>query len=167
MCIRDMVSICLEYVEDDSENIYIYASCENRSTLCDYFYKINGQIWQRHHLNRIPEKNYDVSRERQSSCLDILNKDVDKIEKVCQKYNQPMPTQFKLVYDVAKNSLDAHYEYENQYSDDPLSLIHIWTHARCGCWTGPKRRKPSGRRGGMKMCAPRCRPWKKGAGLWP
>ena len=115
----DMVSICLEYVEDDAEKIYIYASCENRSTLCEYFYKINGQIWQRHHLNRIPEKNYDVSRERQSSCLDILNKDVDKIEKVCQKYNQPMPTQFKLVYDVAKNSLDAHYDYENQYSDDP------------------------------------------------
>ena len=29
-----------------------------------------------------------------------------------------MPTQFKLVYDVSKNSLDTHYEYEDQYSYD-------------------------------------------------
>ena len=42
-----------------------------------------------------------------------------KIKCICEKYNQPMPTQFKLVYDVSKNSLDTHYEYENQYSDDP------------------------------------------------
>ena len=114
----DMVSICLEYVEDDAEKIYIYASCENRVIHCDYFYKINGQIWERHLLDQIPGKNYDVSGERQDMCLSVLSKDVDKIEGVCQKYNHPMPTQFKLVYDVSKNSLDTHYEYEDQYSYD-------------------------------------------------
>ena len=116
----DMVSICLEYVEDDAEKINIYASCENRAITGDYFYKINGQIWQRHHLNRIPGKNYDVSGERQGMCMRILLQDVQKIQAACKTYNQPMPTQFKLVYDVAKNSLDAHYEYENQYSYDPV-----------------------------------------------
>ena len=114
-----MVSICLEYVEDDAEKIYIYASCENRAITGDYFYKINGQIWERHLLNRIPGKNYDVSGERQRMCLRILLQDVQKIQEVCKTYNQPMPTQFKLVYDVAKHSLDTHYEYENQYSYDP------------------------------------------------
>ena len=80
----DMVSICLEYVEDDAEKIYIYVSI-------------------------------DIQRQ----CSQIILDDIDKIKCICEKYNQPMPTQFKLVYDVAKNSLDTHYEYENQYSDDP------------------------------------------------
>ena len=115
----DMVSICLEYVEDDAEKIYIYASCENRATACNWFFKIDGKLWKKHLLNQISGKGYDVSIDIQRQCSQIILDDIDKIKCICEKYNQPMPTQFKLVYDVAKNSLDTHYEYENQYSDDP------------------------------------------------
>ena len=115
----DMVSICLEYVEDDAEKIYIYASCENRATACNWFFKIDGKLWKKHLLNQISGKGYDVSIDIQRQCSQIILDDIDKIKCICEKYNQPMPTQFKLVYDVAKNSLDTHYAYENQYSDDP------------------------------------------------
>ena len=116
----DMVSICLEYVEDDAEKIYIYASCENRATACNWFFKIDGKLWKKHLLNQISGKGYDVSIDIQRQCSQIILDDIDKIKCICEKYNQPMPTQFKLVYDVAKNSLDTHYEYENQYSYDPV-----------------------------------------------
>jgi len=58
----DMVSICLEYVDDNADIIYIYASFESNIISCDYFYRIEGILYERHAL---PE-GYDVSIERQS-----------------------------------------------------------------------------------------------------
>ena len=68
----DMVSICLEYVEDDAEKIYIYASCENRATACNWFFKIDGKLWKKHLLNQISGKGYDVSIDIQRQCSQII-----------------------------------------------------------------------------------------------
>ncbi len=38
----DMVDICLEYVEDRAEKIYIYCSFEGGVQSCNFFYKVNG-----------------------------------------------------------------------------------------------------------------------------
>lgn len=118
----DMVSICFEYANYDVEKIYIYGSWENGVLFCDYFFKVNGRVLQRHHLNQIAGKNYDVSRERQSDCLDILLEDMEKIKKACKKFGQPMPTQIKLIYDVTSKKMESEYKYENQYSSVPYKL---------------------------------------------
>lgn len=114
----DMVSICLEYVDDRADNIYIYCSCEDTAYATGYFYKINGKMKRKHKVNEeLPD--CDVSYDVQEQVLDILTEDLLKIHEVCEKYEHPMPTEMKLVYDVKRNSLTADYRYDYVYSNDP------------------------------------------------
>ncbi|MBO0589751.1 DUF600 domain-containing protein [Sporosarcina sp. E16_8] len=119
----DMVSICLEYVEERAEKIYIYCSFEEGIVSSDYFYNINGKIVERHKLNDMlssGENNYDVSVQRQSGVVKILNMDIKSVIKLCKEYNREMPTEMKLIYNIEENSLKAEYKYELVYSDDPV-----------------------------------------------
>lgn len=47
----DMISICMEYVEDRADKVYVYASREEGVTLSDFFYLINGKYVEPHKLN--------------------------------------------------------------------------------------------------------------------
>ena len=47
----------------------------------------------------------------------ILNEDMVALRKVCEELQREMPTQIKLIYDVAANSLDADYRYDIIYSN--------------------------------------------------
>ncbi|MGL5150830.1 MAG: hypothetical protein ACRC7N_09710 [Clostridium sp.] len=117
----DMVSICLEYVDNRAEKIYIYGSFEEGVVSSDYFYNINGKVLERHKLNDAiidTEKKYNTSVERQKGVIKILNTDIKSMMKLCKEYQREMPTEIKLVYDVSKNSLRAEYEYDLVYSND-------------------------------------------------
>ena len=104
----DMVSICLEYVQGKADKIYIYAAFEPRVSGAGCFFSVKGKLVQRHLVNQeIPEVNLD----HQIQVLDILMKDLEKLNSICQKFNQPMPTEIKMIYDVKKNSLSANYQY--------------------------------------------------------
>ena len=46
----DMVEICLEYVEDRAEKIYIYCSFEGGVQSCNFFYKVNGKVVKKSRL---------------------------------------------------------------------------------------------------------------------
>lgn len=119
----DMVSICLEYVEERAEKIYIYCSFEEGIVSSDYFYNINGKIVERHKLNDMlssGENNYDVSVQRQSGVVKILNMDIKSVINLCKEYNREIPTEMKLIYNIEENSLKAEYKYELVYSDDPV-----------------------------------------------
>jgi hypothetical protein len=120
----DMVSICLEYVENNADKIYIYCSFEDSVVSCDYFYDISGTIVKRHKLNNVVSSEfgnykYDVSIERQDGVLSVINEDIIKLADLCKKYGKAKPTEIKLIYDVSKNSLDAKYKYDIVYSNDP------------------------------------------------
>lgn len=119
----DMVSICLEYVDNRAEKIYIYGSFEEGVVSSDYFYNINGKVLERHKLNDAlinTEKKYDTSVERQKGVIKILNTDIKSMLKLCKEYQREMPTEIKLVYDVSKNNLRVEYEYDLVYSNDPV-----------------------------------------------
>jgi hypothetical protein len=120
----DMVSICLEYASDRADKIYIYCSHEGSSVFCNFFYRINGIMLRKHKLNdAILNSNdgffYEIDEERQDKALEIINEDLDKIAELCKKFNRPMPTEMKLVYDVKKNSIVAKYKYDLIYSIIP------------------------------------------------
>ena len=69
----DMVSICLEYVENKADKIYLYASFESNVMASNYFYDIGGTILNKHKLNDANNGFvYDVSFDRQKACLNIL-----------------------------------------------------------------------------------------------
>ena len=121
----DMVSICLEYVDNRADRIYIYCSCEETIISSDFFYCIEGKIKERHELNEdnVNKSNkyiYDTSSERQDMVLEILTEDIEKIKALCQRYNKEMPTEIKLIYDVQKNKLKAEYKYDLVYYNEPV-----------------------------------------------
>lgn len=120
----DMVSICLEYVQDRAEKIYVYCSFEERVISSDYFFSINGRIVRKHKLNDALDSSdsfrYDTSVERQKGVLNIINDDIEKIYRLCSEHKREMPTEIKLMYDVVQNSLKAEYKYELVYSNDPV-----------------------------------------------
>lgn len=129
----DMVSICLEYIENRAENIYIYCSFEHNVVFSSFYFKINGSIFKKHKVNDgltagdIP---FNVSIERQKATVTIINEDIRKLIKLCEKYSRIMPTQIKLVYDVKSNSLCADYQYEPLYSEDvenrAMDILEAW-----------------------------------------
>ena len=70
----DMVAICLEYVENRAEKIYIYCSFENGMISSGFFYRVNGKIVKKNKLNDVivdGQKKYDVSIERQKGAINI------------------------------------------------------------------------------------------------
>ncbi|GHT68392.1 hypothetical protein FACS1894110_15830 [Spirochaetia bacterium] len=124
----DMVDICLEYVENKAEEIYIYVSREGRTQTGNVFYKINNMFVKKYELNDALTEDerkkfqYDVSDVQQNGVLAIINEDIEKIEKLCKQYDKAMPTEMKIVYDVAKTSMKAEYRYDLVYTNDPDKL---------------------------------------------
>ncbi|OPX41835.1 hypothetical protein CLHUN_42950 [Ruminiclostridium hungatei] len=123
----DMISICLEYVENRANKVYLYASCEGDIISSNFFYNINHKYVKKHKLNdaiHLGEEGYDVSTERQFEVLDIINKDVEKIKKLCEECDREMPTELKLIYDVISGELQAEYKYELVYLKDAVKTAN-------------------------------------------
>lgn len=135
----DMVSICLEYVDNYAEDIYIYCSYEPEMYAFDVFYKINGHVVLKNNvnsavndINNVEKKNmfYDTSEGRQEAVLDIGLKDLQEIHKKCKEFNREMPTEMKLRYNVKQNSLQGKYKYDLVYSKNeellPDDIFDLW-----------------------------------------
>lgn len=117
----DMVSICLEYASDRADMIYICCACEGSATTAEYFYRINGKVVNRGQLNdainlKTSGFRYDTSTDVQRQTLRIILDDIADINKLCKKYDRPMPTEMKLIYDVKRNKLSVSYRYDLVYS---------------------------------------------------
>ena len=126
----DMISICMEYVEDRADKVYVYASCEEGVIASRFCYMINNKYVKSHKLNDTVEnevERYDVSAERNFMVLDILNKDIEKIQVLCKEHNRDMPTVMKLIYDVKSGNFKAEYKYDLVYTHDEIkTATHIF-----------------------------------------
>ncbi|KJL05260.1 MULTISPECIES: immunity protein YezG family protein [Priestia] len=117
----DMISICMEYVEDRADKVYVYASREEGVTASDFFYLINDKYVERHKVNDAWEKEkYDVSTKRQLMVLNIINDDVEKIEELCRAYKRDMPTEMKLIYHARSGRFKAEYKYDFVHTHDDI-----------------------------------------------
>lgn len=113
----DMVSICLEYIKSQGDKIYIYCSNENNVYYVGYFYEINGKLKERHKIHEaLP--NCNTSEDLQRQVMKILIDNLKKIEDVCKKFDRPIPTEMKLVYDIQQNNLKAKYQYVSIFTKD-------------------------------------------------
>lgn len=131
----DMIQICLDYAEDMADEVYIYGSFEDNTVSCDYFYRIGGEVLERHELNQAGDI-YDTSIQRQKACMHVLNDDIKKMITVCNQYNMDMPMEIKLIYNVDKNSVSADYKYSpvySQYSDKTADdIFQSWMEEKKG-----------------------------------
>ena len=126
----DMISICMEYVEDRADKVYIYTSREEGVIASDFFYLINDKYVEPHKLNdalKNEEERYDVSAEWNFMVLDILNEGVGKIKALCKEYERDIPTEMKLIYDVKSGNFKAEYKYDLVYTHDEIKTAsHIF-----------------------------------------
>ena len=118
----DMVSICLEYINNRAEKVYIHCMNDNGLINSNFFYKINGKVFERHKLNNDfndIQPSYEDFLDLQIQVLRILCEDIQKLTDICKNYDRPMPSEMKLIYDVQKNKLSAQYSYDFEISEDP------------------------------------------------
>ncbi|PTY79252.1 DUF600 domain-containing protein [Heyndrickxia sporothermodurans] len=125
----DMISICLEYVENKADKVYVYGSSEEGIISANFFYLINNMYVEPHKLNEAitnETEGYDVSPKRQSMVLRIICEDIQKIKLLCQEYKRDMPTEMKLIYDVNSGKFSAEYKYDLVYTNDDIKTAdHI------------------------------------------
>ncbi|MEH7521602.1 immunity protein YezG family protein [Priestia megaterium] len=125
----DMISICMEYVEDRANKVYVYASREEGIISSSFFYLINNTYVEPHKVNEAlgtGDQKYDTSPKRQSMVLRILCEDIEKVEALCEEYERDMPTEMKLIYDVKSGNFKAEYKYDLVYTNDDIKTAdHI------------------------------------------
>lgn len=114
----DMVDICNEYSKGLADKIFIYAANEGM-ILAHHFYCINNKIFDCHKINDAGLNiSFDVSDACQEQVLDILNDDIQKIQKIFNKYNQPVPKLIKIIYEPKTKKFNSEIKYENQTTDE-------------------------------------------------
>ncbi|MFP7493400.1 DUF600 family protein [Terribacillus saccharophilus] len=119
----DMISICLEYVDNRADKVYVYASCEGDMISSSFYYLINNIYVECHKVNSAleeREEKYDVSSERMFQVLQILNEDIEEIEILCKDHKKEMPTEMKLIYDVGSGNFKAEYSYELIHTNEDI-----------------------------------------------
>ncbi|EOQ28950.1 DUF600 family protein [Bacillus sp. N5-665] len=125
----DMISICMEYVEDRADKVYVYASREEGIISGSFFYYINNKYVECHKVNDALEdgdERYDVSPKRMLMVLRIICEDIEKIEELCKEYERDMPTEMKLIYDTKSGRFKAEYKYGLVYTHDEIKTAdHI------------------------------------------
>ena len=112
-----MISLALEYVQNQAEKIYIYAIADSLYSF-NLFYKIKGSIVRKHLVNDFLPKDSHVDTNLQTVLLKEGIKDVESMIDICQEYNCEHPTEMWLIYDAQKNSHDSRYSYEGRYDKD-------------------------------------------------
>jgi len=127
---RDMVSICLEYVENDVDDIYIYCSYEPPGYYFDVFYRMGSKVLQKGKVNDSGRRVFDVSKDRQLKLLQIGREGLKKLHDKYIDFNRDMPTEIKTIYSASEKKMYAECSYELKYSntDDmlPGNIFDMW-----------------------------------------
>ena len=85
---------------------YIYGSNEKNSYSFNIFYISENKIFT---MRSLPGNNFDELNNLIFHVLKIGTDDLKELKKICEKYNQPMPTQIKLIYDHKQNKVKGKY----------------------------------------------------------
>lgn len=113
-----MISLALEYVQNQAEKVYIYCISEKGLLSFSVFYKINGTVTKMHKVNESVTAKVDTSKNMMVAVQRFGLEDIEKLIDVCQKFHREHPTEMWLVYDAETNSLKSKYSYEGRYDKD-------------------------------------------------
>lgn len=105
----DLISLCLEVVEQEVDKIYAYCSIEKKSKMFNAFFEVNGKIKT---LNQL-----ELNKALMMQFLKLGTGDLEKIKSICISNNMPIPTEIKMYYDVKTGKYNAQYKYEEICSE--------------------------------------------------
>ena len=120
----DMISLALEYVQNQADKIFIYAIADSLYSF-NLFYEMKGNIVHKHLVNDYLSKDSHVDISLQTALLKEGIKDVEAMIDICKEYDREHPTEMWLIYDAKKNSLDSRYSYEGRYDKDEELLPRL------------------------------------------
>ena len=125
----DMIQLALEYAErvgQKVDTVYIYCSFEKMYSFNVFYKDDKNNIVMLHEPSNKGLSESEIDN-LIFSVLKLGNKDLQDIHKICQKYNRPMPTQIKLIYDNVQNKVKGKYSYDLFYSNsDTLTADDIF-----------------------------------------
>lgn len=100
----EFISLCLEVTQGAVDKIYIYLSIEENSKMFNVFFKVANELMTLNKLN--------ISREIMMQFLELGTNDIEKVKQLCIEYQQPVPTEIKIMYSVNDGKYSASYIYE-------------------------------------------------------
>lgn len=100
----DIISLCLELVQNKADKVYAYCSIEEKSTSFNAFFEINGKIKT---LNEL-----DIDMGVVWEFMDLGISDLEKVREICKTYKQSIPTEIKMIYDISTGKYDADFQYD-------------------------------------------------------
>jgi len=119
----DMVQLGIEICElanNNIDGIYIYCLDDDQIRWFNAFFTRQGKIVHVHELG--------VDFETQVNFINLGLDDLRKVEPICKQYNQPAPTEMKLVYDIKNRKFSASYQYGPVQDEDTFyqDLMTAW-----------------------------------------
>ncbi|WP_442845018.1 hypothetical protein [Leeuwenhoekiella sp. H156] len=116
---KSIIDYAYEYVEFDEQHVdevLVCCSFEENSYGVDFFYKINGQLRQRHKVN-FGNHHYKISDEYQIEVLRAIRKEFTAIIQLFQHYDRDIPTQLKMNYQPKTNAFNSKLDYNLHWSN--------------------------------------------------
>jgi hypothetical protein len=118
----DIVNVCLEYVEEQAERVYVYGACEDSVAAFDVFYEIGGLICRKEELGSVGDGTafqHAANPNMQKELENIGKECMEDLEVLCREFYMQMPTELKLIYDVASNDIRGEYAYDLHWQAGP------------------------------------------------
>lgn len=113
----DLISLCLEFVENQVDKVYAYGVIEHPIYSFKAFFEVNGKIIV---MDKIVE-----DRARKSAFMDIGISDLIKIKNLCDEYHQVFPSELKMIYDCKTKKYRASFQYNTKIYDIGFSTSFL------------------------------------------
>ena len=117
--INSMIKHAFEYVNFDKENVdtvYIYCSHEENVYSTGFFFKIKGQLRERHKVN-IDGLNYHISDRLQEQIMIAIRKDCERLVNLFVQFRRKVPTQLKIEFYPKTGKFNIKLDYELHWSN--------------------------------------------------
>lgn len=101
----EFISLCLELTGKTVDNIYIYISIEEKSKMFNAFFRVGNELKSLNQLN--------INNSLIMQFLKLGTEDIEKIKKLCNDYNMPIPSELKMYYNVNTGKYNVDYKYES------------------------------------------------------
>lgn len=107
----EIISMYNYEVNDNVTVIYLFFYNDDNQFMMTSAYKVNDRI--------VGNIDAGVSDERDNEIYDVINDEIfPELQEIHERYNKPMPAEFKLIYNTVTGSFDSEYRYKNDLEED-------------------------------------------------
>lgn len=132
--LESMLGVCLEYVENRVDGVYLYGAAEDGTSSANVFYEIGGGIYRIHQLNDSPAaqggQQFDLSRDRSFALLDFVLDDFDRLLELHEGHEREPPTQLKAHFNAVTGKLSIKFSHDLHFSNTedllPSHFFEAW-----------------------------------------